>query len=211
MDGFAAFINRNLLKGTRLEDILSSALQEIWNISGGKNCDDVSIAALACREANTVNILTGPPSSNKSDVDFVGSFMEADGLKAVCGSSTAEMVSRCIGKSVDIVGTSTSYLQPPMYKIDGIDIVTEGAVTLNQLYNILGEVLEMIEESSCVSDLCRLIKSSDIVRFYMGEAENLGHKSITFKQMGIIPRHQIVPLIAQRLKAMGKLVELVKR
>jgi hypothetical protein len=69
---------------------------------------------------------------------------------------------------------------PPEYEIEGIDLVTEGAATLNQAFNILDEDPDLYDEASAVTRLCRLLLEADIVHFLVGGAQNPGHNTITF-------------------------------
>jgi hypothetical protein len=42
--------------------------------------------------------------------------------------------------------------------------------------------------------------------FLVGGAQNPGHNTITFKQLGVQARRTIVPMLAEKLRNMGKLV-----
>ncbi|MDX9976249.1 MAG: hypothetical protein RBU21_24955, partial [FCB group bacterium] len=83
---------------------------------------------------------------------------------------------------------------------------TEGAVTLNQVFNILEEDDSRYEPKSGVSNLARLLKDADRVEFLVGRAPNLAGEDIAFRQQGILPRTTIVPLLAEKLQSAGKLV-----
>ena len=84
----------------------------------------------------------------------------------------------------------------------------EGAVTLNQAYNILEEDLKGGDEG--VFRLCALLRRADIVRFFHGMAENTAHDDITFKQMGIVKRALIMQLLNEKLIRMGKVTKIEK-
>ena len=94
---------------------------------------------------------------------------------------------------------------PPEYLIDGIDMVTEGAVMLNQAYNLLDEPAENLTDG-VVERLCKLMLKADAVHFMLGGAGNIAHSGILFKQIGLLPRKNAVRLIAEKLKSLGKLV-----
>jgi len=211
IEGVRDYLNSQLNRfnlnhsGARLQ-LPQAIMNEVQRISGPSLGDDTSIALLHCREARTLNILTGPPVHKERDREFVAAFLNSDGKKAICGSTTSDLFFRHTGRPVKVETVSASYSQPPRYSIEGIDLVTEGVITLNQVYNIIGEDPDNLDEDSCVSGLCRLLADSDIIRFSVGNAINPGHKSLSFKQMGLIPRQRIVKLIADRLREMGKLV-----
>jgi hypothetical protein len=108
-----------------------------------------------------LNILTGPPKDPTRDREIVDSLMNSQGLKIVCGGSTSEMVARESGAEVEIEQNPTSLIAPPRYAIEGVDLVTEGAVTLNQAYNLLSEDVDRLKEDSGVTELCLLLNVAD--------------------------------------------------
>jgi hypothetical protein len=110
------------------------------------------------------------------------------------------------GHAVKSKPLSDAYYKPPQYEISGIDLVTEGVLTLNQAYNILEDDPDSYEQDSCVSGLCMLMRSADAVNLLVGTAANPGHQNIVFRQMGVLPRPVIVQKICEKLKKMGKLV-----
>jgi len=209
VQGACDFINGLLVQGTQMKDIPRKIVANVREISGATYGDDTTCSLLLCREAQVLNILTGPPARKIDDAKAVREFMEMKGTKIVCGSSTAEIVARNLGVPIDIKNVSNAYHKPPSYDIKGIDYATEGAITLNQVYNILGEAPEKLEPDSSVSDLYRFFHASDTINFLVGTAANPGHEHIVFRQMGVYPRDFIVRLLAERLKSMGKLVNII--
>ena len=135
--------------------------------------DDTTVAVLSCRRADVLNILTGPPSVRGLDDTYVRQFAALEGAKVVCGSSTAQIVSRVMDRTITAKQLSASYSQPPMYSIEGFDLVTEGAVTLNQVYNILGEDPETFDEYSGVTDLCERMQGGGRHPFLCGGTRSM--------------------------------------
>ena len=100
----------------------------------------------------------------------------------------------------------TSNLAPLSYSIEGIDLVTEGAVTLNQVYNIWDADPSTMEKDSPVTDLFSLLSVADKVHMMLGQTENPANDDISFMQHGILKRNKIIPLLINKLKEDGKLV-----
>ncbi len=200
------YVNGCLAQGNELNEIPAKIIEKVKNISGGSYGDDTTCVMLSCRKATKLNILTGPPTDRTKDPEVVKEFMDTRGLKVVCGSSTAEMVARTNGAKISMNEISSAYHRPPSYKIPGIDFATEGAITLNQVYNILEESADKLDEDSSVSKLYKLFHACDDINFVVGTAANPGHENIVFRQMGIFPRNIIVQLLADKLKKIGKLV-----
>lgn len=209
IQGACDFINGLLVQGTQMKDIPQKIVANVRDISGATYGDDTTCSLLLCREAHVLNVLTGPPARKSDDAGAVKKFMEMRGMKVVCGSTTAEIAARVLGVAIDIKDVSNAYHKPPSYDIKGIDYATEGAITLNQVYNILGEAPEKLEPDSSVSDLYRLFHTSDTINFLVGTAANPGHEHIVFRQMGVFPRDVIVRLLAEKLKSMGKLANII--
>jgi hypothetical protein len=202
------FVNGCLLQGTDLSDVPQRILGRVKEISGATYGDDTTCLLLLSREARVLNILTGPPSKKTKDEAVVRQFMEAQGAKVVCGSTTTELVARQLKTPVTLAEVSHEYHKPPSYKIEGVDLSTEGAVTLNQVYNILDEAEDKLDRHSPVTDLYRLLQGADSINFLVGTAANPAHRAVAFKQMGVLPRETIIGLLVEKLRAMGKLVNL---
>jgi hypothetical protein len=178
----------------------------LWGLKSG---DDCTAILASCRPGITVNILTGPPAHRADDRTLVGRFLQSEGRKVVCGATTAKIVGQRLGVSLE-VEQSESLIAPPTYRLKGVDLVTEGAVTLNQAYNILDEDPTEYEEESGVTHLCDLLHGADRVNIFLGMARNPASGDIAFRQQGILPRIKVVPLLAERLRQQGKLVVVEK-
>jgi len=99
-----------------------------------------------------------------------------------------------------------SFGQLPEYRIEGIDLVSEGAITLNQVNNILDEPVELLSDNSVAERLCFMLHTADIVNLMIGNAANSAHDDLIFKQSGIKIRKHVIRRIAEKLRNMGKLV-----
>lgn len=204
VDGLVRFLNDRLGSGTSAKDLprlVHRRALDLWKKGG----DDCTVAMAYARRGCTINILTGPPESKGQDNVFVKSFMDMPGAKIVCGGASAEMVARELKRKLSMEQELTSQFAPPRYMIDGIDLVTEGAVTLNQACNLLGDSDEM-EEDSGVRDLLAMLEGADRVNIFLGKAKNRAYKDISFRQRGVLSRDQVVPVLAEKLRELGKLV-----
>ena len=203
------FVNGCLMNRTDLKDVPERIIGRVKEISGATYGDDTTCLLLLCREARVLNVATGPPFKKADDSEAVRRFMEMRGRKVICGSTTTEIFARILKTPAILKDPdSTDYFKPPSYEVQGIDLATEGAITLNQVYNIIEEGAERLEARSSVSDLYRLLHASDTINFFVGTAANAAHRAISFKQMGVLPREAIILLLAEKLTKMGKLVRL---
>ncbi len=185
---------------------VKSIIEQARRLDGGQPHDDTTVAFAKFRRGHVLNIFTGPPSSRQSDRSAVGSFLDHPGIKVVCGATTAKIVARELGRNCEMSKMFDSPIEPPAYHIEGIDLVTEGAVTLNQVYNIVQDDLSEQDDRSQVHQLCLFLQICDHINIWVGGATNPANSGLRFRQLGVIPRNELVPLLAERLRNMGKMV-----
>jgi hypothetical protein len=205
-EGTCAYVNNLLcdrVARATLPRAVGARAVQLW---GGKSHDDCTAVLVDCRPGRVLSLFTGPPIDRSRDDAIVTRFLSAPGLKAVCGATTAKLVQRVHGGKLIVDQSVSSPVAPPAYQLAGIDLVTEGAVTLNQVYNIWDENPAHLESNTGPTRLCRMLHDADRVNIWCGEATNAGNGDITFRQTGVLPRQKIVPLLVDRLRAAGKLV-----
>ncbi|MBU2553136.1 MAG: SpoIIE family protein phosphatase [Bacteroidetes bacterium] len=205
--GVAKYITSQLmfhgLQHTDVPKVVHRKAREFWGKAHGDDC--TAVFAL-CRRGITVNLITGVPANKQHDKQFVEAFNQMPGIQVVCGGTTSRMVARELKRSLVVTEDEHSTLSPPSYKIEHITLVTEGVITLNQVYNLLGEDTDDLIDESAVYELNALLTNADRIHLWVGSATNPGAGHIQFLQQGILPRKKIVPLIAEKLRSMGKLV-----
>lgn len=208
VDGIEEFLRGWVGRGRPLRLATRDILRQAHDHDEGKSGDDKTVVVANCREGSVVNMMTGPAQERIVDMERVDAFLDGEGLKVVCGATTADIVARCSQEELEVEQKPVSFSTPPRYFIRGIDLVTEGAVTLNQVLNILGEDLEHESDQSAAADLALMLKGADRVNFDLGCAQNPANKDLVYRKQGILSREKIVPLIAAKLEQMGKLVSI---
>ena len=196
----AAFSTGQLLSA--LPETVHNQARVYWGKSNG---DDITVTLLTCRAGRSVTILTGPPANPADDARTVERFSRANGVKVVCGGTTANIVARQLGQSVQIEEDMDDPVAPPHYAIPGLDMVTEGVVTLNQVANLMDVELDELPPGG-VGNFCRLLRQADRVTFLVGEAKNPASEDVSMTQIGVLRRKRIVQLLAGDLEQQGKLV-----
>ena len=205
-DGVSDYINRNHKPHDSVANLPHRIVETCKTISAGNYEDDTTIVIIHCREAKELTLLTGPPSKQSLDHDYASDFMNASGQKVICGSTTTDIIARELGLDVVTLSIGNSFSQLPEYWINGTDLVTEGAVTLNQVYNILDEPIERLSGNSVAERLCLMLRESDAIHLMIGNASNTAHEDLIFKQIGVHLRKAAIQQIADKLKNIGKLV-----
>jgi len=139
--------------------------------------DDITCGAIYYRRPRRLLVITGPPFSKERDGELAELVQTFDGKKVICGGTTAGIVSRLLGRPVTMDLKSLDPEIPPPAVMDGVDLVTEGTVTL-------AKVAEMLERGNPgeparknpASDLVSLMLQSDIVEFVVGTRINEAHQ-----------------------------------
>jgi serine phosphatase RsbU (regulator of sigma subunit) len=204
-DLVAAHVSSMLNAGSQIGDVPEGVLDMCKKVSNGLHRDDSTIVLAHSKLAKELTLLSGPPSKRSMDRPYSQEFINMPGKKILCGSTTIEIVARELKKGVEpLIGNALG--EPPEYLIDDVDLATEGAVTLNQAYNILDEPMESLSKKSMVERFCLLLHEADVVHLMIGNAQNLAHKDLIFKQVGVRVRMTAIGLIAGKLRDMGKLV-----
>ncbi len=208
VEGVAGFINKKRSPGKINGQILADDIhQQAKNYWGRAQGDDCSVLFVKIRKGVIVNLLSGPPINKQSDNKMIDDFMATRGIKVICGGTTSQIASRILNKKIESDNHDLSAISPPGFQMEGIHLVTEGIVTLNQVYNLLDE--EMDEESiqhSAVFELIDLLKTADRINLFIGKAVNPIENDIAYKQQGILSRKKILQLIEDKLIGKGKLV-----
>lgn len=156
---------------------LSDALTAMaLKIDRGTAKDDISAAVIYLREPRKVIVCTGAPFDKRRDreiAELCGGFA---GKKVVCGGTTASIIARELGRSVMLHVTGEFGEVPPPSRIPGIDLVTEGTITLSRLCTILEDNIHTAhgEDAACL--LYNLLKASDDIEFIVGTRINHAHQ-----------------------------------
>lgn len=109
--------------------------------------DDTTVATIKVSNDSKAVLFSGPPINKKQDKDIVYKIMGSAGKKIVCGGTTANIVARELNvkyiSSTEIIDKDV----PPLGYIEGIDLVTEGVLTLRKSCEILGKLLTTNDDS----------------------------------------------------------------
>ena len=134
--------------------------------------DDITCVAVHIRKPRRTLIVTGAPRSRESDKKLKGIIENFEGNVIVCGGTTAKIVARELGKEV-LPDKSPSGSLPPSSIIDGIDLVTEGMLTLHVVTERLGKktLLKQMPEDPA-KRFIRILRNTDQVEFVVGTKIN---------------------------------------
>ena len=184
-------------------------LDKAVKLAGKKHSDDCTVAMATCRKGKRLNILTGPPISKLNDKAIANEFKNQEGCKIICGGKTAEIYAASVGLEIKHGKVNNNSLAPPCSYIEGIELVAEGAVTLNQVLRLIDENLDNIDIEFVIAELCYHLRQADFIKFTVGNATNTAHNDTSFRQRGLLPREEVIRQLANNLANKGKLVVIV--
>ena len=139
--------------------------------------DDMSCGVIYFRDPRKLLICTGPPQSEQDDAEFSKLFEEFPGSKIICGATTAEIISRLLNKEIiDSKEISDTEL-PPTAQMEGVEIITEGILTLSKVSEILKNYSQATTLGKGPADeIVRKILDSDEIHFLAGTKINDAHQ-----------------------------------
>jgi len=153
--------------------IVSRALQNDSQNAG----DDISCAVVHFRTPRKLMILTGPPINKKRDPLMAGMIRDYPGKKVICGGTTASIVGRELGRHIDVDLSDFDPAIPPVSIMRGVDLVTEGTLTLSRTAELL-EKDGYPEQASnnAANRLLELLLDCDVIEFVVGTKINEAHQ-----------------------------------
>lgn len=165
--------------------IVHAALRQHPDCTAG---DDLSCACLYYRKPRKLLVATGPPFDFARDREMAGRVKQFKGRKLICGGTTAEIVSRELEREIDspvsrVRGVSQRGANgkvraeelPPPTRMEGIDLVTEGILTLTQTARYLEKGVPD-GETDTASMVVRYLRDSDVIEFLVGTRINEAHQ-----------------------------------
>jgi hypothetical protein len=187
------------------QDLADKVADTVAELYAGSPGDDVSVAVIKVRHKLVATVLTGLPADRAATEEVVTRFIKQAGRHAVCGGSTAQVVSRHVGRPLEVdLKTMTSDV-PPIARMENIDLVTEGILTLTQARELLrsGARKDTIKfRTDGAAELVRLLLDVDHVHFIVGMAVNPAHQNPNLPgQLGI--KLAVVREMAEELKKRG--------
>lgn len=194
--------------------ITSILLEECNRLYGGQPGDDTTVCTVRIRERKSVNLLMGPPLDPKDVNKMLSLFFSKKGKHIVCGGTTSTLVGEFLGKEVV---TQLDYLDPeipPIAKIEGVDLTTEGVITFSRVLeyaktyfkdsNMYADWNVRVDGASQISKI--LFEEATDINFFVGTAINPAHQNPNLPISFNIKMH-LVEEIAKYLKDMGKRIK----
>jgi hypothetical protein len=215
------FLKQYCNPGDSAKEVNRLLLAEVNDLYGGEPKDDSTVAVLKVVEKETSMVMVGPPVNELDDVKIVNKLIKCKGRKIVCGGTTANIVARELSEKIsmdtliEICGDV-----PPIAYIKGIDLVTEGVITLGKVDEYLSEcihsdkykeeLLNSKAKDGAVTMVKMLLLNCSEIVFMVGTSDNPAHKGIAYTTISLSGKLRLMDKIAKNLRELGKIVKIEK-
>ena len=139
--------------------------------------DDLTCSVVYFRQPRKAILCTGPPFNPEKDNEFAQILKSFDGKKIISGATTTEIIARELGRNV----TNEERLDPslpPSSKMKGIDLVTEGVLTMSKVTHLLNHFqpnAKMQFGKGPADQICKILIDTDEIYFLVGTKINEYH------------------------------------
>lgn len=213
-DDIAEFIRSVAHVGFTAKTLSTMLIDECNKLYGGKPGDDATACVIRIRKREPMNILFGPPS-HRDDCDRMMSlFFSKEGKHIICGGTTSSIAAKYLGKEVKTTLKFERSDVPPIAYIDGVDLVTEGVITINKVLEYAKDALGDNEEyahwsvsQDGASLICRMLfEEATDINFYVGRAINPAHQNPDLP-INFNIKMNLVQGLSECLRKMGKRIK----
>ncbi|HIS95707.1 MAG TPA: SpoIIE family protein phosphatase [Candidatus Ventricola gallistercoris] len=210
-----AFLEPVSLAGYTAKTLSTILIDECNKLYGGEPGDDATACVVRIRRRVPMNLLFGPPANRDDCTRMMSLFFSKEGKHIVCGGTTASLVAQYLNKPLCPTLAFESPDVPPIAKIEGVDLVTEGVITVNKVVSYAKNYLEGNEEYETwsmkrdgASLICRLLfEEATDINFFVGRAVNPAHQNPDLP-INFNIKMNLVNALSASLEQMGKRVKI---
>ena len=189
-------------------------IDECNRLYGGKPGDDATACVVRIRKREPMNLLFGPPSNRDDCNKMMSLFFSKEGKHIICGGTTSTIASQYLGKPLKPKLEFIDKDVPPIAELEGVDLVTEGVITINKVLSYAKDYLNKNESYSQwgvkrdgASLICRLLfEEATDINFFVGRAINPAHQNPDLP-INFNIKMQLVTELSDCLKKMGKRIK----
>ena len=195
--------------------VVASVAQTVDTFYQGRPGDDSTFLVAQAVPRKNVHFFSGPPVDKEKDEEIIRDFMRGPSKKIVAGGTSANIAARVLGRKIITNLDFSDPAIPPTAEIRGIDLVTEGVLTINRALEILrkfcehnGEVdLKELDAKNGGAQMARmLIEDCTDLSMYIGKAINPAHQNPNLP-MDLSIKMRLLNELADVMRKMGRRVE----
>jgi hypothetical protein len=214
-ENIITFMEETYERGYTAKTLSSILLNKCYSLYGGEPGDDTTVCTVKIRRRQPINLLIGPPEKPSEVQKMMALFFAKEGKHIVCGGTTSNLAAQFLGKPL-LTGIPR-YIDPdvpPAASIEGVDVVTEGVITINKVLDYARDYIKDNENyahwnygKDGASLIARLLfEEATDINFYVGKAVNPAHQNPALP-IGFNIKMRLVEELASCLKTMGKQIK----
>ncbi len=139
--------------------------------------DDATCQVIYCREPRKLVLASGPPYYKNYDALLAERIANFQGKKIICGGTTSKIIARELKREIHIDLNNYRGDLPPKAEMEGVDLITEGILTLGKVSSILENATNnTISGDSPAEQMVRLFLDSDSILILAGTQINNAHQ-----------------------------------
>ena len=200
--------------GYTAKNLSTMLVDECFKLYGGKPGDDATACVVKIRKRVPMNMLFGPPADRDDADRMMSLFFSKEGKHIICGGTTSSIAAKYLGKELKATLNFEKSDVPPIAEIEGVDLVTEGVITVNKVVEYAKDYLaenEFYEHWSFKRDGASLIsrllfEEATDINFYVGRAINPAHQNPDLP-INFSIKMNLVSELSECLKKMGKRIK----
>ena len=213
-EDIADFMVGMSVAGYTAKTLATMLIDECNKEYGYRPGDDASACVVKIRKREPMNILFGPPKNRDDCNRMMALFFSKDGKHIVCGGTTSSIAADYLGKPLKVSLSFERSDIPPIAQIEGVDLVTEGVITINKVIEYAKDALAdnaLYEEWNFKRDGASLIsrmlfEEATDINFYVGRAVNPAHQNPDLP-INFNIKMRLVEELSECLKQMGKRIK----
>ncbi len=214
-EDIAKFMRGMAIAGYSAKTLATMLVDECNKEYGYRPGDDASACVVKIRKREPMNILFGPPKNRDDCKRMMSLFFSKEGKHIVCGGTTSSIAADYLKKPLKVSLNFERSDVPPIANIEGVDLVTEGVITISKVIEYAKDALEdniLYEEWNFNRDGAALIarllfEEATDINFYVGRAVNPAHQNPDLP-INFNIKMNLVEELSACLKQMGKRIKI---
>lgn len=208
------FVETMAPAGYTAKTLSTMLIDECGRLYDNEPGDDTTACVVRVRRREPMNMMFGPPSNREDSEKMASLFMSKGGKHIVCGGTTSSIVADFLGKKLEVSLDFTDDGVPPLAKIEGVDLVTEGVITVSKVLEYAKDYLaENVSYehwnfgTDGASQISRMLfEEATDINFFVGRAMNPAHQNPELP-INFNIKMNIVKELSECLKKMGKRIK----
>ena len=209
-----AFMETVCVNSYTAKTLSTILIDEVDKLYAKRPGDDATACVVKIRKREPMNILFGPPSNRDDCNRMMSLFFSKEGKHIICGGTTSSIAAKYLGKPVKASLNFVRSDVPPIAEIEGVDLVTEGVITVNKVVEYAKDAIgenKLYEKWGFGHDgasmICRLLfEEATDINFYVGRAVNPAHQNPDLP-INFNIKMNLVEELSACLRKMGKRIK----